>query len=47
MPPQAPQHRKACAWWEALLNGKTPVGLSWVVLAGFIRLMIHPQVPTH
>ena len=47
MPPQAPQHRKACAWWEALLNGETPVGLSWVVLAGFIRLMTHPQVPTH
>lgn len=41
---QAPQHQKARAWWEGLLNGKTPVGLSWVSISGFIRLMTHPRV---
>ena len=41
---QATQHAAAKAWWEALLNGKTPVGLSWLAIAGFIRLMTHPRV---
>ena len=41
---QAAQHAAAKAWWEALLNGKTPVGLSWLAISGFIRLMTHPQV---
>lgn len=44
---QAPQHQKARAWWEGLLNGKTPVGLPWVCISGFIRLMTHPRVLAH
>ena len=43
---QAPQHAAAKAWWEDLLNGKTPVGLSWFAISGFIRLMTHPRVLT-
>ena len=38
----APHHRQARAWWEALLNGSTPVGLPWAVTCGFLRLMTHP-----
>lgn len=41
---QAAQHAPAKVWWELLLNGKTPVGLSWPAISGFIRLMTHPRV---
>ena len=41
---QAPHHRKAKAWWEGLLNGRTPVALPWISISGFIRLMTHPRV---
>ncbi len=41
---QASEHAEAKAWWEALLNEKTPVGLTWLAISGFIRLMTHPRV---
>lgn len=41
---QAPHHSKAKEWWEGLLNGKTPVGLPWITIGGFIRLMTHPRI---
>jgi toxin-antitoxin system PIN domain toxin len=41
---RSPQHRKARAWWEDCLNGTQPVGLSWVSMSGFLRLMTHPRV---
>ena len=41
---QAPQHTEAREWWEGLLNGKTPVGLPWIAIGGFIRLMTHPRI---
>lgn len=41
---QAPQHAKAKAWWEELLNGRTQVGLPWIAVGGFIRLMTNPKV---
>lgn len=37
-------HETAKAWWEGLLNGQEPVGLPWIVLHGFIRLMTNPRV---
>ena len=40
----APHHRSARAWWEALLNGDDPVRLPWATTLGFIRLMTHPSV---
>jgi uncharacterized protein len=39
-----PRHPSARRWWEDLLNQPEPVGLSWVVIGGFIRLMTHPRV---
>jgi toxin-antitoxin system PIN domain toxin len=39
-----PRHAAARKWWEATLNATRPVGLSWIVAAGFIRLMTHPRV---
>jgi uncharacterized protein len=37
-------HAAARAWWEALLNGTRPVGLSWVTILGFIRVATHRQI---
>ena len=39
-----PNHEEAKVWWEDLLNGTDPVGLSWIVMSGFLRLMTHPRV---
>lgn len=40
----APQHAKARDWWEECMNGRTTIGLPWLVVSGFIRLMTHPRV---
>jgi toxin-antitoxin system PIN domain toxin len=42
----APNHLRAKAWWEELLNGPQPVGLPWAVACGFVRLTTHPAVLT-
>jgi len=31
-------HVAARTWWEGCLNGEQPIGLSWTVLLGFLRL---------
>ena len=41
---QAPEHARARVWWEGALNGQIPVGLPWICISGFIRLMTHPRV---
>ncbi len=32
-------HPQALRWWEDLLNSDTFVGIPWIVLLGFLRLM--------
>jgi toxin-antitoxin system PIN domain toxin len=39
-----PQHTIAKDWWESGINGSEPIGLPWIVMGGFIRLMTHPRV---
>jgi toxin-antitoxin system PIN domain toxin len=39
-----PSHSRAKIWWEGLLNGTDPVGLPWVTISGFLRLITHPRV---
>lgn len=39
-----PSHAQAKRWWEGLLNGTDPVGLPWVTITGFLRLVTHPRV---
>ena len=39
-----PQHTLAKKWWESSINGSNPIGLPWIVMGGFIRLMTHPRV---
>jgi toxin-antitoxin system PIN domain toxin len=41
---RSPDHQKARIWWANTLAGKEPVGLPWVVLLAFSRLMTHPQI---
>jgi uncharacterized protein len=41
---RAPQHKAARAWWEEQLNSANPIGLSWLVILGFIRLATHPKI---
>ena len=40
----APAHAAAKAWWEGCLSQTQPVGLAWVVLLGFVRLMASRRV---
>lgn len=40
----APQHKAARRWWEAALSGTEPVGLPWIVVLAFVRLMTHPTL---
>ena len=37
-------HAKALEWWTAALGSPEPIGIPWVVLMAFTRLMTHPQV---
>lgn len=40
----SPWHRRASAWWDGLLNGGEPVGLSWMVVLGFLRITTNPSI---
>lgn len=40
----SPSHGAARAWWESLLNGSRPVGLTWVAMLGFVRISTHRQI---
>lgn len=40
----AHHHEVARRWWEAALNGDEPVGLSWLVVLGFLRLATNRKV---
>jgi len=44
---QSPWHAKARLWWESALNGEEPIGIPWVVLLAFTRLITHPTICTH
>ena len=37
-------HSRAKSWWETQLSGHGMVGLPWIVLHGFIRIMTHPRI---
>lgn len=35
----SPQHEAARSWWERCLSGNEPVGLAWMVILGFARVV--------
>jgi toxin-antitoxin system PIN domain toxin len=43
---EAPRHRSARAWLEAILSGDEPVAFAWAVLLAFLRLSTNPRVFT-
>jgi len=40
----SPHHDKAKSWWEDVLSGDEPIGVPWVVVLAFSRLMTHPAI---
>jgi len=40
----APQHERARNWWEQTITGSEPIGIAWVVILGFVRLLSNPKV---
>lgn len=43
----AAHHRAARAWWERTLSDIEPVGIPWVVVLAFVRLMTHPSLSSN
>ena len=39
-----PAQQKAKAWLEELFHQRTPVGLPWAVLVGFVRIATNPRI---
>jgi len=39
-----PEHARAAAWWEGLMNGRHDVGVAAPAVFGFIRLATNPRV---
>lgn len=37
-------HKKAKRWWTQVLGNADPIGIPWVVVLAFTRLMTHPQI---
>jgi len=42
-----PQHKRAKAWWEGVINGDASVGLSWGVLLAVVRLATNGRLFPH
>lgn len=40
---RAPQHQAARAWLDGQLNGAARVGLPWLCLLGFMRIVTNPR----
>jgi toxin-antitoxin system PIN domain toxin len=40
----SPCHDDAREWWEGALSGHEPVGVPWIVVLAFVRLMTHPTL---
>lgn len=41
---RSPFHKKTKTWWTQALGGTEPVGIPWVVVLAFTRIMTHPQI---
>ncbi len=41
---QSPFHQQARSWLEEQLNGGTRIGLPWVSLLAFARIVCHPRI---
>ncbi|HET6383284.1 MAG TPA: TA system VapC family ribonuclease toxin [Armatimonadota bacterium] len=41
---KSPYHDRARSWWEGVLSGPEPVGIPWIVVLAFTRLVTHPTL---
>src|ERR1022692_4756630 len=41
---RAREHAQAREWWEKTLAGRRPVGIPWVTILGFIRIMTNRKI---
>lgn len=41
---RAREHAQAREWWEKTLAGRRPIGIPWVTILGFIRIMTNRRV---
>lgn len=41
---RSPFHAKAKKWWTTVLGDAEPIGIPWVVVLAFTRLMTHTQI---
>ncbi len=41
---QSPNHKAARKWWEDALSDDEPVGIPWIVLLAFTRILTHPSI---
>jgi len=37
-------HKAVAGWWEEVLGGPAAIGLPWVSILGFIRLITNPRI---
>ena len=40
----SPWHERASQWWSSSLSGLEPVGISWIVALGFVRLWTNARI---
>ncbi|MGE3309365.1 MAG: type II toxin-antitoxin system VapC family toxin [Limisphaerales bacterium] len=40
-------HAVARRWWETVVNDGEPIGLAWVTILGFLRIMTNPRAMPH
>lgn len=40
----SPQHARASHWLDGVMSGAEPVGLSWTVLLGFVRISTNGRI---
>lgn len=43
---QESRHAQAHRWWSDVLSGQVPVGLPWMVMLGFVRLVTGTRYPS-
>jgi toxin-antitoxin system PIN domain toxin len=41
---QSQFHSPVLSWWNAALNGSEQIGLPWITISGFLRIMTNPRL---
>jgi uncharacterized protein len=41
---QSQYHARVLNWWNAAMNGDEQIGLPWIALSGFVRIVTNPKL---